>query len=60
MAAAVLEHGRLEQSPNAHTFGYLVCLQVYLSTSTKPASFVSPDYFKNPCGLIGGTICRKS
>ena len=54
-AAAVLELGRLEQSPNDHMLEYLLCLNVNLSTSTNPASFVIPDYFKNKGGLIGGT-----
>lgn len=37
IAAAVFEFGRLEQSPNDHTLGYLLCLIVCLSTSTNPA-----------------------
>lgn len=55
IAAAVFEHGRLEQSPRAQIFGYLTCLSVCLSTSTNPASLAIPDYFINAGGLIGGT-----
>jgi len=55
IAAAVFEHGRLEQSPRAQIFGYFVCLSVCLSTSTNPASLVRPAYFRNAGGLIGGT-----
>lgn len=60
IAAAVFEHGRLEQSPRAQILGYFVCLRVCLSTSTNPASFVRPDYLRKAGGLIGGTKWRKS
>lgn len=43
IAAAVFDVGRLEQSPRDQTFGYLTCWRVYLSTSTNPAAFPSPD-----------------
>jgi len=55
IAAAVFEHGKLEQSPRAQIFGYLVCLSVCLSTSTNPASLVRPDSLRKAGGLIGGT-----
>lgn len=60
IAAAVFEHGRLEQSPSAHTLGYLLCLSVYLSTSTYPPSLVNPDSLRKGAGVIGGTKWRKS
>lgn len=58
-AAAVLEFGALEQSPNDQILLYLVCLIVCLSISTKPASLAIPDSLRNGAGLIGGTICKK-
>ena len=59
-AAAVLEVGRLEQSPNDHTFWYFTCWRVYLSTSTYPCLSANPEFLINYGGLIGGTIWRKS
>lgn len=59
MAAMVFEFGVEEQSPSAKTFGYLICCNVDLLTSTKPASLVRSFASSKTCGTLwGGTACR--
>mmetsp|Transcript_37572 Transcript_37572/g.88434 ORF Transcript_37572/g.88434 Transcript_37572/m.88434 type:complete len:209 (-) Transcript_37572:562-1188(-) len=60
IAAAVLEVGRLEESPRAKTLGNLVLWRVYLSTSTKPSLLASGDFLITSGGDMYGTTCRTS
>ncbi len=60
MAAAVLELGKLVQSPKPHILLYLLCLRLYLFKSKNPLSSAIPDSAIYAWGLIEGTTCKKS
>lgn len=51
MAAAVLDVGHEEQSPNAHTLAYLACCRVPGCTATNPAASARPDSLMNVGGV---------
>jgi len=60
MAAAVLEVGRFDASPIAHTFLYLSDYMVSLTTFTKPDASPNPLSEMKDGGIWGGTTCSKS
>lgn len=55
-AAAVLDVGRLVQSPIPNTFGYFLCCNVSEFKSRNPAASTKPSgaVFKASYGPIGG------
>lgn len=59
-AAAVLDVGRLVQSPIPNTFGNLLCCRVSLSTSTQPAASATGLILRTSGELIGGVTCSIS
>jgi hypothetical protein len=60
IAAAVLEVGRLAQSPREKTLGYLRCYKVSAWTSTYPLAAARGLFAMTSCGVWGGTRCKKS
>lgn len=53
-AAAVLDVGRLVQSPIPNTLAYVLCWRLYLLTSSQPAASSNEEPFSTAGGPIGG------